>query len=57
MTGTLSRQPESTAPVGTAVQPLQRGLPWLLLTGGIVGFIAAFVLTVSNRQDLWMKIF
>lgn len=28
--------------------PLPRGLPWLLLVGGLVGLVAAFVLTVER---------
>ena len=28
--------------------PLPRGLPWLLLVGGVIGLVAAFVLTVEK---------
>ena len=29
-------------------QPLPRGLPWLLLIGGVAGPVAAFILTVEK---------
>ena len=47
MTGTLER-PVAVPPDGDTSGPLPRTLPWLLLVGGGIGFLAAFVLTVEK---------
>ncbi|MBW0105510.1 vitamin K epoxide reductase family protein [Pseudonocardia sp. KRD291] len=43
-----SREPANSGP--TRDGPLPRALPWLLLVGGAVGFLAAFVLTIEKIE-------
>lgn len=48
MTDTLAPRLDQPTPAPDAHGPLPRALPWLLLAGGVLGFLAAFVLTVEK---------
>lgn len=48
MTGTLTRSDPDAAGPQPSPGPLPRALAWLLLVGGSIGFLAAFVLTIEK---------
>lgn len=48
MTSTVERRRDGVPSATPEVGPLPRALPWLLLVGGAVGLVAAFLLTVEK---------